>query len=168
MTREKNPILDIVIDTREQLPWSFGGAVRVTRAALSVGDYALVDDLGFAVERKSLSDLAGSIGSGSGWANMMDRVARMKAAQMFGCPVVAECTYAELIYRYSEEGRLALAALGRPTRMTSNYMDKRCAQLFFLGMPVLFAGDRQHARRMAYRLLRQRYRNLEMEGNHDA
>lgn len=67
----------VVVDTREQAPFTFGGlrtdardgarplAVELVRAGLSSGDYSL---LGFeqrvAVERKGLADLFGTLGQG--------------------------------------------------------------------------------------------------------
>jgi DNA excision repair protein ERCC-4 len=59
----KNPVeLVIICDTREQRPWKFSEFTRVERATLPNGDYSL---RGFtdrvACERKSISDLIGSI-----------------------------------------------------------------------------------------------------------
>lgn len=55
-----NPI--IIIDTREQLPYSFPSSWPTVRQSLTTGDYSL---LGFedcvALERKSLDDLLGCI-----------------------------------------------------------------------------------------------------------
>jgi DNA excision repair protein ERCC-4 len=54
--------LGIVIDSREQAPWSFGAAVHVRVAALPAGDYSIVGhETEIAVERKSLDDLVGSV-----------------------------------------------------------------------------------------------------------
>lgn len=46
----------IVVDTREQKPWSFPGTFTVRRK-IKYGDYALSGYSGRAVERKSISDL---------------------------------------------------------------------------------------------------------------
>lgn len=51
----------VIIDTREQLPYSFPAGPVVVRA-LQVGDYSIEGLEGvFAIERKSLSDLIGVI-----------------------------------------------------------------------------------------------------------
>lgn len=53
----------IVIDDREKRPWSFPG-VETEEARLETGDYSVkgFEDR-FAIERKSLNDLATSVGS---------------------------------------------------------------------------------------------------------
>ncbi|MGD9874513.1 MAG: ERCC4 domain-containing protein [Kiritimatiellia bacterium] len=58
------PVLNIVCDSREQLPFAFAGyPVEVTTGTLEAGDYSLS---GFtrriAIERKALSDLVGCLG----------------------------------------------------------------------------------------------------------
>jgi ERCC4-type nuclease len=55
------PPCQIIIDTREQLPWSFAGFVRIAETetrALQTGDYAIagMEDL-FRVERKRMDEL---------------------------------------------------------------------------------------------------------------
>jgi ERCC4-type nuclease len=54
--------LHVLVDTREQTEWRFSEACSVERVTLSEGDYSIA---GFSdrvrVERKSLSDLVGSI-----------------------------------------------------------------------------------------------------------
>ncbi len=57
--------LIIIVDTREQRPFHFSDLIEVRRAALPVGDYSLpgLEDQ-VVIERKSLSDLLGSITSG--------------------------------------------------------------------------------------------------------
>ena len=52
----------IVIDSREQKPFRFSPGIETVTAALKAADYSLLgleDDV--AIERKSLSDLLGSI-----------------------------------------------------------------------------------------------------------
>ena len=55
----------IIQDTREQNPFQFGADVEVVVRCLKVGDYSLAghEDL-VVIERKSLSDLLGSITTG--------------------------------------------------------------------------------------------------------
>ena len=62
----------ILIDSNEQLPLRFGDGVATERIKLLEGDYTIRgfgdrksgDPLDFIVERKSLADLAGSLGNG--------------------------------------------------------------------------------------------------------
>ena len=55
----------LVVDSREQLPYSFDGIARSIRAALPAGDYSIVGHEGsFVVERKSLQDAYSTFSSG--------------------------------------------------------------------------------------------------------
>jgi DNA excision repair protein ERCC-4 len=54
--------LTIIMNTREQRPWTFGGAHRVERAVLPAGDCASARfDSIVAIERRSLDDFVQSI-----------------------------------------------------------------------------------------------------------
>lgn len=55
----------IVIDTREQRPFHFGDTIRTVRKCLKTGDYSVEGYEGhFAVERKSIPDLIGTLTAG--------------------------------------------------------------------------------------------------------
>lgn len=75
-------MLHIAIDTREQRPWAFPEHEAKTEIrTLPTGDYCLVLeggelDLGFSVERKSLSDLAGTLSTG--WERFKNEIRRME------------------------------------------------------------------------------------------
>jgi ERCC4-type nuclease len=54
--------MTIIVDTREQRPWMFGGALRIERATLPAGDYSIAGfETSVAIERKSLEDFVQSI-----------------------------------------------------------------------------------------------------------
>lgn len=54
--------LTLVVDSREQAPYSFDGVAPVVVAALPAGDYSILGcERSFAVERKSLEDLFGTV-----------------------------------------------------------------------------------------------------------
>jgi DNA excision repair protein ERCC-4 len=84
-------LIDILIDSREQRPYSFGGlAVTTRRATLPTGDYALAghEDQA-AVERKSLADLVGCL-MGSNRDRFERELARAGHYSLFA--VVVEAT----------------------------------------------------------------------------
>jgi DNA excision repair protein ERCC-4 len=66
----------IIIDTREQLPFSFDGfGVETVRRALPEGDYAIDYLDGCVIERKGLSDLLGCMTTGrSRFQNELERL----------------------------------------------------------------------------------------------
>lgn len=56
--------MKLVVDNREKKPWKFPGFDNVVYKTLDVGDYTLEGfEHVFAVERKSLDDLASSLGT---------------------------------------------------------------------------------------------------------
>ena len=60
-----NEIRTIVVDSREQLPFTFDGLpVRTVRQKLDVGDYAMLNLPGCVVERKAPGDLLSCIAGG--------------------------------------------------------------------------------------------------------
>jgi hypothetical protein len=81
--------LHIVIDSREQSPWAWEPCDATTEiAGLAAGDYALREDVllpqgngvlravRFSIERKSLSDFAGTISSG--WDRFLRELTKME------------------------------------------------------------------------------------------
>jgi len=69
--------LPITVDTREQEPYSFPSEyATVTVATVKLGDYAVTDDDGWAVERKGVGDLISSfVGKGE-----IKKLEKMRAA----------------------------------------------------------------------------------------
>lgn len=65
MDKARKPSPVILIDTREQQPLKFWAGDIVKRATLPTGDYS-IDGLAhvIAIERKSISDLFGTVGAG--------------------------------------------------------------------------------------------------------
>ncbi len=142
--------LHIVIDTREQAPWHFPKeTAEVSRHTLKTGDYALMIngniDTGFAVERKSLDDLVGTISSGS------DRFAR-ELSRMDGWPckvVVVEGSDLNIVRREYNHPMVSPA-----------YITSRIVQLAWGGVHVYMAGDPIRAAQIGWRHLLERYRQL--------
>ena len=126
----------IVIDTREQLPYAFEGAVTGTLAS---GDYSIagLEDR-VAIERKSKADAYASLGRGR--ARFRREVERL--AELDYAAIVVEATLAGFLHRppYSK-------------------MNPRSAIASLLGwsvkyhVPVFFAGDRDHGRALTQKLL---------------
>ena len=89
--------MQIIVDTREQSPYTFAAITpppETTRATLRTGDYSL-DGLQdkIAVERKSLSDFLGSVGSGR--ARFVRELERGALMDYFA--VVIEAQWPEII-----------------------------------------------------------------------
>lgn len=126
----------IVVDTREQLPYEFEGAVMKTLAS---GDYSVLGlEDRVAIERKSKPDAYASLGRGR--ARFRREVERL-----------AELDYAAIVVEDTVPGFLR-----RPphTRMNPR---AAVASLFAWSVryrvPVIFAGDRAHGRAVTQKLL---------------
>ena len=94
----------LVVDSREQLPYSFDGIARSIRAALPAGDYAVWSEAKTpvaVVERKSLADLAGALNNGTFVFELA------KLAEMPRAAVVVEDRYGNLLkHAYAPAGFL--------------------------------------------------------------
>ena len=86
--------VDVIVDSREQLPFAFAGlqsdtrdgggplVVTLRRGTIDAGDYSLAGhEARVAVERKSLSDLYSTIGQGrERFERELDRLSRLECA----------------------------------------------------------------------------------------
>ena len=135
--RASGLVLDILVDTRERYPWTFGGQQATTRRApLPAGDYAVAVDgvIVGSVERKSLADLATTISTGKfhyllAGLNDVPRSA-----------VVVEDRYSSLFKLTHVRGAVLAEALAT-------------AQVTYPTVPVIFCETRPLAQEWAYRFL---------------
>ena len=146
MTRIIDASLPIVIDTREQRPYRFPGAIRAT---LKTGDYSI---LGFesdvCVERKSLTDLFGTVGRGR--ARFRRECERMSA--FVHAAIVIEANLGEVLVGPELSKMNPSAVANTLVAWSIRY-----------GINVWLAGNRQQAKSITYRIL-QHYHRLLTEG----
>lgn len=151
--------LNIIVDTREQAPWSFSaGMAECSRGTLKTGDYALKGDDAFAIERKSLDDFLGTISTG--WPRFCRELNRMDEA---GFP-------AKVIIIESEFSAICFSEDGKPPRhnhpmLTPQFIVSRIASLTMRGASVLFADSPDFAAAVAYSILKKRYEALNGNNN---
>lgn len=153
--------MKIVIDTREQQPLSFAGLpVEAQRGTLSAGDYALalVDgtaDRGFAIERKSLSDFAGTVSTG--WERFQRELGRMEGAGFPARVIVVEGSVTGILdHDYNHP------------KVEPHFLLARVAELTLDGVSVLFADNRAAAAGLVWKLLAHREKQLRMLAMTDA
>jgi ERCC4-type nuclease len=144
--------LPIVIDTREQQPWSFGDLAAVSRGTLLAGDYAIAGDHAFAVERKSLDDFASTVTSG--WACFRRELERMRLAEFPARVIIVEAEWMDVLrHEYSSPAVIPPLIL------------RRVAELTMDGVSVLFCGNPTAAAGLCWRILTERYYRLMESGN---
>ena len=129
--------LEIVVDSREQYAYRFGGQqVRIVKRALPCGDYGVLLDqrLVASVERKSLVDLVASLTGGKLRYAMAELAALPRAA------VVVEDRYSQVFKL--DRVRPALVADGLAE-----------LQIRWPNVPIVFCETRQLAEEWTYRFL---------------
>ncbi len=156
----------VVVDTREQCPFAFGSItgdggrvleVTTCRAGLKTGDYSIqgLEDV-VAIERKSKTDLYGTVGRGRArFKREVERLAAMEAPA-----VVLECDLASL-----------LRAPGRSRVSPSSVLNSLIAWSVRHRIPVWPCPGRRFAEIVTYRLLRHFWAERERqrgEGEPDA
>ena len=142
--------LNIVVDTREQQPWTFPEQYALTESRkLDAGDYSLVgDEDGFCIERKSLNDFVGTVTSG--WERFLAEIDRMddSCAKV----VIVEGDYSQIVRgEHSHKS------------VTARFLLKRIAELTHLGVSVLFCSTPVMATGMALSLFKRRMEQIEDE-----
>jgi ERCC4-type nuclease len=144
----------IAVDTREQAPWSFLGIkadakdnekpllVKTVQKTLQTGDYSIEGLEGqIAVERKSHSDLVGSVSSGR------DRFERefVRMSTMPYAAVIVEASMAEILHHPPLHSKMNPKAVIRTALSWS----------IRYGVHWWFAPSRSHAETLCFRLLQQ-------------
>ena len=138
----------IIIDTREQIPYTFAEYdVDVQPATLAAGDYSLAGlECLAAIERKELSDLIGCITTGR------DRFTReLQRLKAYRCrAVIIEADVGQV---YAGDYRSKVkpqSVIGSISSWQTRY-----------GVPFVWAGNRDQAEDMTFRLLHTFHRQIE-------
>lgn len=152
----------IVIDTREQRPWSFPPDIQVKTGTLHSGDYALEgDEASFAIERKSGEDFAGTIATG--WGRFCRELNRMDEKHFPAKVIIVESDFEKFCFRTLQG--IVLPPDHEHTHLTPQFVMLRIAQLTMRGASVIFAGNADYASAIALRIFIERRKKLEEKNN---
>ena len=134
--------IHVLIDTREQTPWSFDPELfTFERAKLDTGDYSVRDMQSLvAVERKTLGDCVNTVIHG--WTRFRRELYRLAA--MDHPLMVVEASIADILDKKYESDAEPAAVLGRLISIGVDH-----------GVPVIFAGSREVAESFVAQWLRQ-------------
>ena len=150
----------IVIDTREQRPWSFPPDVAVEVGTLKTGDYALKgDEDNFAIERKSGDDFLGTISTG--WPRFCRELKRMDEACYQAKIVIVETDFETFCFR-TRQGMI-LPPDHLHIRCSPQFVMKRTAELTMRGVSVIFGGNAELGAALALRVFFERKEQLKKE-----
>lgn len=143
--------MHIVVDTREQTPWTFEGqGMETLRAKLEAGDYSIEGlETRVAIERKSLDDWTGTVLRDR--ARFYRELALLRAYE-FRC-VIIEAGVREIMAGHYKSGANPDAILGFVAEVAV------CQSV-----PVYLAGSRAEAQVLAGAFLRMASKKLK-EGN---
>lgn len=150
---------EIIVDTREQMPWEFG-AHTTSRQKLDTGDYAIkgLENI-LAIERKqSVSEIANNI-------TETRFPAFLKRMQEIPYRFMLFEFDLEDVYTFPE-GSDVPKRLWEKLRVSNNYILK-CISKFQIdyGIHVIFCGDSDNAEKMAVRIMRTIYEKHKKEIN---
>jgi len=146
--------MKIIQDSREQTPWTFPEWVTVQIQKLDAGDYALIDDPNFSIERKSCSDFLGTISTG--WNRFCREIERMKL-------YVAKLVIVEgdiISFYYTELDGEIISPNHQNYRLSPKFITKRIAQLSLMGVSILFCHDAEISSAVAYKILEERNNDI--------
>ena len=136
----------VIIDTREQLPYSFSDRVVAVRSPLAAGDYSVaeVEHL-LAVERKTLDDFVSSvIRDRPRFRRELEKLRDYRAA----C-VVVEASLGDIVAHRYHSGAHPNAVVGAALSIIVDYQ-----------IPVFFCSDRQACCRFTEGFLLRAYRKV--------
>lgn len=145
--QKTNHNFTIVVDTREQLPYSFGGKAPVVFSALSAGDYSIQGlEHKIAIERKSKSDAFGTIGKGRD--RFVAELERLSALDFAGVVIEA-----------------SLGGLLRPPKFSkmhpSSVVNSLIAWAIRYRVHIFFADNRMLAEALTFRVLEKYWKGKE-------
>jgi len=144
-------MINVIIDTREQRPWSFDPhVVKATIGTLPAGDYALAGDGSFAIERKSLNDFVGTISSG--WDRFLRQLTRMAGHD--ARVIIVEGQFWQCCC--TDKGDQSHPPVHDHCLVTPQFVAKQIAVLTLMRVSVLFAEGPELASGLAYAILRER------------
>lgn len=154
MSRAGPRLPPVVVDTREQAPWSFPEGIATKRGGLRAGDYSLEGfELAIAVERKSLDDLVGSLTFGR------ERFKRELAVmrRYWSACLVIEASAIDIVDHAYRSDATPASIIGSCVSIAVDFR-----------LPVFFAHDREIAADIALRFLRLAWDRIQSADRVDA
>ena len=143
----KDKFIQIIIDTREKLPWTFSD-LKVKSAKLDCGDYSIAGrELEIAIERKkSVSELAGNITKQHFW-DAMERLSKISSPYFI-------CEFSEVDIATYPRGPNGLPKhLWKRVRVKPAFIFSSLNKIAEMGITVILTDDNISAQEIAESIL---------------
>lgn len=154
LVKQNKFVGNIIIDTREQLPFKFSNKINTSISKLDFGDYSTGTDSLIAIERKSLGDLRSTLSSG------FDRFQReiIRAINKNGYLVIlVESKLSNFLYQKGRFGKCSPEFLSHKIRFLSREYGQN--------IQFVFAENRRDAQSLALDILAsgENIRNIDLQ-----
>lgn len=146
------PLPTILIDTREQLPYSFSHPdIEIKYTGLKTGDYSIegFESNGVAIERKSLSDLVGSLTQGRARFHRECR----RLMEFDSACVVVEADWSDIVNHHYTSQAHPNSIIGSIIAIEIDW-----------GIPFYFLSNRENAQKFTERFLFRFFKKMQGEG----
>lgn len=133
--------IEIIVDSREQKKLLFGGHISTEVNCLKYGDYSLKDNSKIVVERKSLSDLAGTLSAG--FERFKREIERSKKDKGYIVIIVEDS--------FNNFKSIEYLPQTKHIKSSYNHLAKRARELYeqFNCFQLCFSGGRKESARIA-------------------
>ena len=132
--------MTIVIDTREKIPWNFGGEL-VIHKCLKHGDYSILGlEEEIALERKSLDDLVGSM-IGTRRDKFFSNLEKLNRIEYRG--IVVEDNFEDIVKHKYRSKASTISVIGSATAVSVSYK-----------VPIYYCSDRGNSAMFAKKWLK--------------
>lgn len=149
--KDQNIIAEIIVDTREQIPWTFincptNMSVVSISTKLDAGDYQLKDHEVFIERKKTLIEFLGNIGSN--WERFRKELSLLSNKRIAQIVIEDDLSKAEQLYS-SNKG------YGKYFNLSPNFILKRVAEIKSeFNVDTIFMSNRFYAERYVLNLFR--------------
>ncbi len=144
----------VCVDTREVNYWRFSPEIEIVRQKLDAGDYAILGDSGYSIERKSAPDMVQTLCTQfARFEREIDRWTGVKT-------MIVEADFVDFCYVANDKKIIMPEFLNQHPKLTVQYLVKRLAQVSLRGVHILFCHDAELSSAMALSLFKERWRQL--------
>lgn len=149
--------LEVIQDTREQVPIQFGDNISISVTKLDYADYAIKDNLKIAIEKKSIGDLAGTMSAG--YERFKRELARAKKDKGY---IIILCDSS-----YNNFKSIEFLPQTKRIKASCEFLSKRIRDLYeeFDNFQLCFSENKKHSSKVAEFILKmgKKIKNIDLQ-----